>query len=115
MQESRRAVNRNFMQSFLGGDDDEAGYQKQVRRKAKGPLSSGPASEALGGESEGKKCGSCGTASQELLLRGFHTTWKVGAPEVASVVVGIDAGCGGKLAGPRKIFLGIISLVESVL
>jgi hypothetical protein len=50
-----------------------------------------------------------------IATEGFHTTWKVGAPEVASVVVGIDAGCGGKLAGPRKIFFGIISLVESVL
>ena len=71
------------------------------REKAKGPLSSGPASEALGGESRGRLGGPAGTESQDW-YGGNSTTRKVDETAVASVVVGIDAGDRGKLAGGLK-------------
>jgi hypothetical protein len=41
------------MQFLLGVRMNQAGYQRGVTRKAKGPLSSGPASEAEGGNIRG--------------------------------------------------------------
>jgi hypothetical protein len=69
---------------------DEAGYQSGLTRKAKGPLSSGPASEAEGGNIRGNL-----RVLRKLLAgdyrRRLNTTRWVGNVEVASNVVHIDA------------------------
>jgi hypothetical protein len=87
-----------------------AGYQREKRRgsevsKAKGPLSSGPASEALRGDSGGRKRGPAEMLRKNGTRRDSIQPGRLVFPEVASGVVCIDAVGRRKLAGPVRFFL----------
>jgi hypothetical protein len=57
-------------------------------------------------ENRGWIAGACGNCTARELQGKIDTAGRLVLPEVASGVVGIDAGLGGKLAGLGKISFG---------